>query len=88
MEKIGTDLYRFKPGSEHLYRRLTVRECALVQDFPSTYKFSYSSIGVGYRMVGNAVPVGLARAVAKEVRDALEVKRTPASLNEDGTFSF
>ena len=44
-------------------RMLTIEECMAIQSFPSAYVFcgSVSSI---YRQIGNAVPVGLARAVA------------------------
>ncbi len=57
----------FKKGSEHLYRRLSVRECARVQTFPDEFKFIYNNILDGYKMVGNAVPVNLAYEIAKHV---------------------
>lgn len=67
MEFIEQDKRAFKSGSEHLYRRLTVRECARIQTFPDSFKFSYTNVLDGYKMVGNAVPVNLAFAIAKQV---------------------
>lgn len=58
----------FKPGFEDKYRRLTVRECARIQTFPDDYVFKYSHPRVGYKMVGNAVPVNLAYHVALQVK--------------------
>ncbi|MGM9832458.1 MAG: DNA cytosine methyltransferase, partial [Candidatus Limisoma sp.] len=46
----------FAPGYEHLYRRLSVRECARIQTFPDSFRFIYTNIQDGYKMVGNAVP--------------------------------
>lgn len=67
MEFIEQDKRIFKQGSEHLYRRLSVRECARVQTFPDDFKFIYNNVLDGYKMVGNAVPVNLAFEVAKQV---------------------
>lgn len=64
MEKVGVDSWRFRKGSEHLYRRLTVRECARVQTFPDSYEFVYKRVADGYKMIGNAVPVEFARKLA------------------------
>jgi DNA (cytosine-5)-methyltransferase 1 len=58
----------FVPGSEYLYRRLTVRECARIQTFPDNFKFIYKDIADGYKMVGNAVPVELARQIAVQIK--------------------
>jgi len=57
----------FMPGKEHLYRRLSVRECARVQTFPDNFIFKYNKIADGYKMVGNAVPVNLAYHIAKKI---------------------
>lgn len=57
----------FVKGSEELYRRLSVRECARIQTFPDDFKFIYQNILDGYKMVGNAVPVNLAYAIAKQI---------------------
>jgi DNA (cytosine-5)-methyltransferase 1 len=67
MEKVKQDVMRFIPGKEHLYRRLTVRECARLQTFPDDFSFRYNNLNDGYKMVGNAVPVNLAYHVAKSI---------------------
>lgn len=64
----------FVPGKEHLYRRLTVRECARIQTFPDDFIFYYTDISDGYKMVGNAVPVMLAYNVAKSIADSLNLQ--------------
>ena len=51
-------------------RRYTIREVARIQSFPDNYKFFDSSIKdivESYKVIGNAVPCGLAKAVAKEI---------------------
>ena len=70
MEIVKTDVRRFVPGQEHLYRRLSVRECARLQTFPDTFRFYYTNLNDGYKMVGNAVPVELAHHVALSIRDS------------------
>lgn len=61
----------FVTGKEHLYRRLTVRECARIQSFPDSFIFYYNNVADGYKMVGNAVPVNLAFYVAKSIKNSL-----------------
>lgn len=75
MEKLEKDLQRFVPGKEHLYRRMTVREVARVQTFPDNFVFIYDDVNIGYKMIGNAVPVNLAYHVA------LQIKKRLASVN-------
>lgn len=53
------------------YRRMTARECARLQGFPDEYTFEYTSISPVYKMIGNAVPPPLAKAVAKSVYTTL-----------------
>jgi len=72
MEKLEKNLQRFVPGQEHLYRRMTVREVARVQSFPDDFIFLYDDINMGYKMIGNAVPVNLAYHVAMSIRAALD----------------
>ena len=72
MEKVEKNVQRFVPGKEHLYRRMTVREVARVQSFPDDYKFLYEDVNMGYKMIGNAVPVNLAYHVAMSIRRALD----------------
>lgn len=64
---INENLREFKKGEEHLYRRLSVRECARIQTFPDDFIFVYDNISVGYKMIGNAVPVNLAYEMAKAI---------------------
>jgi len=71
MVKVGPDRMRFVKGKERLYRRLTVRECARVQGFPDDFEFLYADVNMGYKMIGNAVPVNFAYAVGRQVFKAL-----------------
>ena len=64
---IEQDKRKFVPGKEHLYRRLSVRECARIQTFPDDFIFKYDSISAGYKMVGNAVPPNFAYHLAKKI---------------------
>jgi DNA (cytosine-5)-methyltransferase 1 len=66
------------PGGENMIampdgtvRYFTVREAALIQTFPDGYVF-HGSWGEIMRQLGNAVPVKLARAVARQVANCLE----------------
>ena len=59
----------FVTGKEHLYRRLSVRECARIQAFPDTHKFYYKNVMAGYKMVGNAVPSYLGYYLAKKIME-------------------
>ena len=58
----------FVIGKEHLYRRLTIRECARLQTFPDKFKFYYTDLEDGYKMVGNAVPVQMAKIIASALK--------------------
>lgn len=71
MEKIEKDVFRFIPGHENSYRRLTARECARLQTFPDTYEFIYQNLNDVYKMIGNAVPVKLAYYIALSIRSSL-----------------
>jgi DNA (cytosine-5)-methyltransferase 1 len=71
MEKVGVDKFRFVPGNEGLYRRLSVRECARIQTFPDSHKLCYDRIIDGYKMIGNAVPVNLAFHLATAVEQCI-----------------
>ena len=44
-----------------------MREAARVQGFPDDFEFVYSSVNDGYKMIGNAVPVPLARVLAEQI---------------------
>ncbi|MDO5759916.1 MAG: DNA cytosine methyltransferase [Bacteroidota bacterium] len=52
-------------------RRLSVRECAMLQTFPMDFVF-IGSLNRMYTQVGNAVPVRLAELIAEEIKKELE----------------
>ena len=65
MHFIEQNKREFVKWKEHLYRRLSVRECARIQTFPDSFVFKYSNIADWYKMVGNAVPVEMAYHLAE-----------------------
>ncbi len=76
MEFIEQNVREFVRGQEHLYRRLSVRECARIQTFPDDFKFYYNSVVAGYKMIGNAVPVKLAEVLASKIlKDLQKIKK-------------
>lgn len=62
----------FIEGKEHLYRRLSVRECARIQTFSDEHIFYYDNLMAGYKMIGNAVPVNLAKHIAIKIKSQIE----------------
>ena len=52
-------------------RRLSARECAILQTFPLEYEFT-GSLNKMYTQIGNAVPVKLAKKIAKGIYEAIE----------------
>lgn len=52
-------------------RRMSVRECALIQTFPKDFEF-VGSLGNMYKQIGNAVPVLMAEKIAEEIKKELE----------------
>lgn len=85
MELVEQDVRMFVPKKEDLYRRLSVRECARIQTFPDDFIFHYKSVVTGYKMIGNAVPVKLAQAIATVIKQDLdkviEDEKRPKSVN-------
>ena len=71
MELVEKNKRVFVSGEEHKYRRLSVRECARIQTFPDTFVFKYHNIADGYKMIGNAVPVNLAKYLAQKIASDL-----------------
>lgn len=77
---ITTQAYGFgngRFGHPEQDRAITLREAAILQSFPEDYSFvprgeriHFTPLG---RMIGNAVPVNLARAIAVAIRGHLEV---------------
>ncbi len=72
MNFLEPDKREFVKGKEHLYRRLSVRECARIQTFPDNFIFYYDQIADGYKMIGNAVPVKMAEALAIKIMQDLK----------------
>ncbi len=72
MKKFDTNDCRFVKGSEHLYRRMTIREIARIQGFPDDFKFIYNETNNAYKMIGNAVPVNLAYEIAVAIKMFLQ----------------
>ena len=52
-------------------RRLSARECAILQSFPLSYEFT-GSLNKMYTQIGNAVPVRLATKIAAGIREVIE----------------
>ncbi len=65
----------FVKGYEHLYRRLSIRECARIQTFPDEFEFIYNSLNDAYKMIGNAVPVELSKQIALSILDCFKVNK-------------
>ncbi|OIO41183.1 DNA (cytosine-5-)-methyltransferase [Candidatus Pacearchaeota archaeon CG1_02_31_27] len=72
MKFIEQNKREFVKGKEHLYRRLSVRECARIQTFPDNFEFHYVDVADGYKMIGNAVPVKLAEVIANKIMEDIK----------------
>ena len=72
MEFVEQNKRIFVPTKEHLYRRLSVRECARIQTFPDNHKFYYKNVMAGYKMVGNAVPSYLGYYLAQKIMEDMK----------------
>ena len=70
MVKLEKDKWKFKTENP-FFRRFSVRECARIQTFPDEFIFYYNNVADGYKMVGNAVPVWLAEALASKIKKDL-----------------
>lgn len=72
MIKINKNQYIFDESKISSYRRMSVRECARLQGFDDCFEFVYTKIEDGYKMVGNAVPINLAYALATQIMRSLK----------------
>jgi DNA (cytosine-5)-methyltransferase 1 len=87
MCKVGADEWIFE-GKNPCYRRLSVRECARIQTFPDSFIFYYNNVAKGYKMVGNAVPVKLAEAIASQIKvDLSELNLSVKSVDGNTIWS-
>ena len=77
MLKLGKDKWCF-PDGEANHRRLSIKEIARIQGFPDWYEFSHGNsanistngrLNKVYKQIGNAVPVQLARAIARPIAE-------------------
>jgi DNA (cytosine-5)-methyltransferase 1 len=68
MKKLDKDLWEFGVGNT---RRFSWRESAAIQTFPKSFVFE-GDLHSKYRQIGNAVPVNLAYAIAKEIKKSLD----------------
>lgn len=77
MIKIGPDKWEL-PGGEEAHRRLSVKEIARIQTFPDWFLFSDgNNLSISqngrldkiYKQIGNAVPVELARVIARPIAE-------------------
>lgn len=77
MRKKGVDSWEFPDGEEN-NRRLSVKEIQRIQTFPDWYEFCSGAeegnmrnahVDKVYKQIGNAVPVMLARAVARPIAE-------------------
>jgi DNA (cytosine-5)-methyltransferase 1 len=64
----------FVPGKEKLYRRLSIRECARIQNFPDDFIFYYTNLASAYKMIGNAVPVNFAFTLASKIASDFAIR--------------
>ena len=67
-----------------LMPRLTIRMVARLQGFPDDWNFAGGKTA-SYRQIGNAFPPPVARAVAAQIRSALQKQNTAYPVNRDET---
>jgi DNA (cytosine-5)-methyltransferase 1 len=67
-------------------RYITPREAAILQDFPIDYEFK-GTLGQVQKQIGNAVPVGLAKALACEVAKYFECLKKGGEIKIASYFS-
>lgn len=67
----------------HGLRRLTPRECAALQSYPSNYIWPVKRADQ-YRLVGNSVPPLLARAIGSELANLVAQHKTAAARKSTG----
>ena len=89
MIKLEQDKWKFDEETKYDYRRLSVRECARIQTFRDDFVFRYKRLADGYKMIGNAVPVLLAKVLAKQLMtDLIEHEHRRSSSNDHTAASL
>ena len=68
MKKLEADKWEFGEG---VTRRLSYKECALIQTFPKNMTF-VGNLTSKYKQIGNAVPIRFAEFIAESVKNFLE----------------
>lgn len=66
LRRINTDEWVFTRKGRA--RRLSYRECALLQGFPKSFKWECGAVRERFQMIGNAVPPPLFEAVVRPLR--------------------
>ncbi len=66
-------------------RPLSVQEYALIQQFPSDWKFSGKMLSI-YKQIGNAVPVGLGFMAGNAIKEHLDHKRNTEFLGKTSRY--
>lgn len=73
MAHLGKDSYSHIHYDSEQARTISVREAARLQSFPDGFRF-HGKMNSAFRQIGNAVPPLLANAIARVVREALNLK--------------
>jgi DNA (cytosine-5)-methyltransferase 1 len=66
-------------------RRMSVRECAIIQSFPDDFVFK-GSIGSMYKQIGNAVPVLLGKKIGEVIYQQLKYESEIQKINSKKTI--
>jgi len=62
-------------------RAITLREAALLQSFPATYRF-FGNAGQIARQIGNAVPVAMVRTMARSLLECVKIARSQDCISD------
>ncbi|GFE70607.1 DNA cytosine methyltransferase [Chroococcus sp. FPU101] len=68
-----------RPIHPFIPRCITVREAARLHSYPDWFRF-HTTKWHGFRQIGNSVPPLLAKAIASEIMNALEIKPEPTKF--------
>lgn len=71
---LSKDGYMFIHPDSEQQRSITIREAACLMTFPMDYQF-LGSASYNYKMIGNAVPVNFAKAIATGIYKSLDKKK-------------